>query len=87
MWAQDLVSGPRVGKSYEESHVNGAIVKSVATKFMVLALHLNDNQTMRVVIQMETYHLFEEKFQYFRLEFEISQPFEKQSELSLMNSA
>jgi len=62
MWAK-FGSDPEWKKAYEESHVNGPLVKSVDQTFMVLALHLNDNPRPMPsgVIQMRTYHLFEGK--------------------------
>jgi len=60
MW-QSFMNDPEWKKAYEESHVNGALVKSVDQTFMVLAPHLNDNAKPMPsgVIQMRTYTLLD----------------------------
>lgn len=62
MW-QSFMNDPDWKKAYEESHVNGPLVKSVDQTFMVLAPHLNDNPRPMPsgVIQMRTYTLLEGK--------------------------
>jgi hypothetical protein len=62
MW-QSFMNDPEWKKAYEESHINGPLVKSVDQTFMVLAPHLNDNPKPMPsgVIQMRTYTLLDGK--------------------------
>ncbi|MFT4856043.1 MAG: hypothetical protein ACI9UV_002541 [Algoriphagus sp.] len=62
MW-QSFMNDPEWKKAYEESHVNGPLVKSVVETFMVLAPHLNDNPKPMPsgAIQMRTYTLLDGK--------------------------